>query len=192
MFLLHFCSVPSTSLPHFPSQPTYSNQPFTATPIKPNLNTSYASYASPEQRTTNLRLSEANRLADEVLHKQKSPYAESLRRGCGGPTSNSSLFNTTTLTPPSTSFASPSSTSRNTSQYQVSPFTSRSIYEHRHHNVEEQTAGEDSTICDMTWSNSTIRVRDAVKALKLEQIKDEWTEELRHILGKHLLSVLEM
>eukprot|EP01031_Cornospumella_fuschlensis_P033136 gene33136-40083_t len=186
-------SVSSPPLPNVQPQPTYSGQSSTTTPIKPNLNTSYASYASPEQRTTNLRLSEANRFVDEVLQKQKSPYADSLRRGAGGPPTNSTLFNTNPLTPPANiTFGSPTLNPRNASQYQVSPVTSRSIYEFRHHGVEERDAGEDSTICDMTWSNSTIRVRDAVKALRLDQIKDEWTEELRLILGKHLLSVLEM
>lgn len=184
-----------SGLPSSPIPPTYSSQPYVATPIKPNLNTSYSSYASPDQRTINLSMTEASRLTDEVLHKKKSPYMERQRRGGGGPPTDSSMFNTTA--PPNAAFGNPLSPSHNTTQhqvvpYQVAPFISHGIFEHRHHRVEEKTAGVETTICDMPWSNSTIRVRDAVKALKLEQIKDEWTEELRDILGKHLLSVLKM
>lgn len=48
------------------------------------------------------------------------------------------------------------------------------------------------TLGSASFGGSTLRVRDATKALRLAQIRDEWIEQLRRLLAKHLMSIMEM
>eukprot|EP00981_Chlorochromonas_danica_P003930 scaffold743_cov177-Ochromonas_danica.AAC.18 len=163
----------------------------------------------------NLRLPEASRLADNVFLKTRTAVSSSSTStglsDSNGYNNQSNTFSTTSASiraplPPLVSqipgLSSPSnltatSSTTNNPQTLYTPTNTLRSQQGNGYHISPMSVGrspaEPSTVGTMRWGlTGSLRLRDSLLALKLNQIRDEWIEDLRLILGKHLLQVVKV
>jgi hypothetical protein len=204
-------SLPVLSSPTAPIPSRAVATPLVATSsIKLPWSDAQKQFISPQQRSSaNFSFVEASKLAEDALRMPKSPsaYVDS--------------FQTSLIAPPIPTMATPNATFRtawNPSKisvsspqtshgYQVSPLSLL----HRPGSTSSPFYSKDTSVASsnlgyIRWSgagagtgggyaNSVLRVRDAWLALQLSQqqiVSEEAVDALRLLLGKHLLSILQL
>lgn len=206
-------AVPSLSLPlsslakeTSTAQPVISALPPT-TPLAPLSPLPTTTPPPSLHGNANLRLPDASRLVDDAFLKTRT--AASASNGLADSNNQSSTFTTTATTiraplPPLISqipgLASPSNlaaSSTTNAQTFYTPTSTLRTQQGNGYHISPMSVGrspaEPSTVGTMRWGlTGTLRLRDSLLALKLNQIRDEWIEDLRLILGKHLLQVVKV
>lgn len=141
-------------------------------------------------------------MSDSILRMRKSPSNESFYSAQLPPTT-SALFQTQTQTQTqrwdtpaaaASSFMSSPLPITPSRTFQSSPLpASSSASASSPYATTPRQADPSDAIGSLKWGpHSSLRVRDSLQVLQMAGMPDEWVDELRLLLGRHLLSVLKL